>query len=179
MSTYAGQEISTIGQTAMEIAPLTGPGAPFVALGGEIANLVGHLLGPPKTLPQTFLEQVYPYCIGESKLKNLPVFCFWFGDIIVTFPDGSYGVTGNVSTLQAAYDYWSQLSQTDVFEVLECTKGIEDYATGGCHYASYGSLSMLSSATTSVNKIVSTITANPLIIIGVIGGGLLLLWRFK
>lgn len=69
--------IGGLGTTAMSIAPLTGPAAPFVAAGGAVLDLVSALMGDPRVNRQNtinkrlFTDQFYnPVPINVSAADN-------------------------------------------------------------------------------------------------------------
>lgn len=87
--------MSNIGQSALSIAPMTGPAAPFVAAGGAIASMIAGMI-PPRGNFEKFKRTAYPYMLAQAQSTGLPVVFPWFNcELVGVEPNGGFGVVGS------------------------------------------------------------------------------------
>ncbi len=86
------QTISQLGSGLTNIAPGTGPAAPFVAAGGAILSAIGSLV-PPRGNYAKFQRTAFPVMLAQAQSSGLPVLMQWFeGEVVGVSPTGQFGV---------------------------------------------------------------------------------------
>lgn len=103
-----------------------------IAEAGRIAGTIGEsILGKlfgikPRGDFQKFSRTIYPLMAAQAKLAALPVYAYWFGDIVEVRPDGTWGVYQHAGTLDAAVSLWRQMeAQGANFLVLRVPAGVD------------------------------------------------------
>lgn len=67
------------------------------------STILQRLFGiAPRGNFQKFQRTVYPLMAAQSRSAQVPVYAFWFGDLVEVRPDGSFGVVASPGNLDAA-----------------------------------------------------------------------------
>lgn len=93
---------------------ITGSGGDWISTG---LNLIGNLIGGggggsaallPCPQDDEFSRKWYPVFLQKARSTNYPASSWWFGNIVIVFPDGRCARGPALGTLQLARAWWSE-----------------------------------------------------------------------
>ena len=121
----------------MPIDPVTA-----VKIGTTTAEILGRIFdfgGKPRGGFQKFDRTIRPVMSNEASSTGLPVYAFWFDDLVVIFPDGQFAVVRQATSLFAAEEFWrDRAQQGESFLVMRCVEGTDfesrSSIESGCHF---------------------------------------------
>ncbi len=123
-------------------------------LAPSIISALGSIIGiPPRGDLQKFQRTAYPYMRACAEQSGLPVYCYWFGDMVRVAPDGNYGVVVASTSIAAGMAKLEAMGQS--FYFAECSRPDGDCVNNpaSLNFVLHDSGGLLSGVTNAVKNI--------------------------